>query len=99
MPFAARRYSGGAHSPFAKAVGRHPFRRPCSPHILRQHAPTTTGLLHQWLGSCAPGCRVSRRAVAAAEAGAAQGASDEAGLTLTLTLALGLTLSLTLAQP
>ena len=78
MPFAARFYSG-AHPPFAKAVGRHPFRRPCSPHILRQHAPTTTGLLHQWLGSCAPGCRVGRRAVAAAEAEAVQGPLDETG--------------------
>ena len=53
-------------------------RRSCSPHVLRQHAPTTTGRLQHWLASCAPGCHVPRRA-AAAEAEAARGASDEVG--------------------
>ena len=61
--FAARRFGGTR----------------CSPHVLRQHAPPTMGVLQQWLESCAPGCRVTHRHHADAKAEASRGVADELG--------------------
>ena len=63
--FAPPRGKGGGRGRRGRVF---PRRRLCSPHILRQHAPTTTGTLQQWLTSCGPGCPATHRAAAAAEA-------------------------------